>query len=109
MPVLAASSAGIRRTIAGMEGPGGTPGGRGRGSQALADSLRLQRSAQQRAMSKETRGGRRRKGEVVDLDQRTISRNRRRRILLTALLLEALIAAVALAVFVVYLMSGRVE
>lgn len=79
-----------------------------RGSQALEDSLKLQRSAQQRASVAAGRG-RRRRGDVINLDERTVTRHRRRRIFFVILVVEALIAALAVGVLVAYLMSGRVE
>jgi hypothetical protein len=69
--------------------------------------LRLQRAAQERNAVGVRQPGRRRKGTVIDLDRRTIRRNRRRRFLMTLLVAEALIAVAALVVFVIYLTSGR--
>ena len=72
------------------------------GSQALADSLQLQRAAQKRAMAATGRG-RRRKGDVIDLDQMTVVRTRRRRIFMTLLVVEAVVAVICVAVLVAYL------
>jgi hypothetical protein len=78
-----------------------------RGSQALADSLQLQRAAQKRAVAAATGRGRRRKGEVIDLDQMTVVRTRRRRIFMTLLVVEAIVAVIAVGVLVAYvLMQG---
>lgn len=79
------------------------------GSQALADSLKLQRSAQKRVSAGASGRGRRRRGDVINLDERTVSRSRRRRFFFAILFFEALIAAFAVGVFVVYLTTGRVE
>ena len=78
-----------------------------RGSRALKDSLRLQQAAQKRAMSAATGRGRRRKGEVIDLDQLTVVRTRRHRIFMTLLVVEALVAVIAIVVFALYVASGR--
>jgi len=74
-----------------------------RGSQALADSLQLQRAAQKRAVAATGRG-RRRKGEVIDLDLMTssIKATRRRRIFMTLLVVEAIVAVIAVGVLVAY-------
>jgi len=74
-----------------------------RGSQALADSLQLQRAAQKRAVAATGRG-RRRKGEVIDLDQMTVVRTRRRRIFMTLLVVEAVVAVIAVGVLIAYLL-----
>lgn len=78
-----------------------------RGSQALIDSLHLQQSAQQRIAGAASGRGRRRKGDVIDLDKRTVARTRRRRIFTILLILEIIVAVAAIAVFVFYLASGR--
>ena len=76
------------------------------GSQALADSLQLQRSAQKRAVAAATGRGRRRKGEVIDLDLKTstIKATRRRRIFMTLLVVEAIVAVIAVGVLVAYVL-----
>ena len=75
----------------------------------MKDSLRLQEAAQKRAIRAASGRGRRRKGEVIDLDQLTVVRSRRRRIFMTLLIVEALVAVVAIVVFVLYLASGDVS
>ena len=77
-----------------------------RGSQALADSLQLQRAAQKRAVAAATGRGRRRKGEVIDLDLKTstIKATRRRRIFMTLLVVEAIVAVIAVGVLVAYVL-----
>jgi hypothetical protein len=72
---------------------------------ALADSLKLQQTTQQRATVDAKKHGRRRKGQVIDLDSRTIRRPRRRRVLLGLLVLEAAVAFIAVAIFIAYLVS----
>jgi hypothetical protein len=72
---------------------------------ALADSLRLQQSTQQRAMTPAKKHGRRRKGEVIDLDKRTLFRPKRRRAFKAFLAIEAAAAVVAVAVLVIYLFT----
>lgn len=74
-----------------------------RGIQALAESLQLQKSVQQRANVATPRRGRRRKGNVIDLTQLAVTRSRRRRIFMTLLVVEALVAVMAVSVLVVYL------
>ena len=75
-----------------------------RGSQALADSLQLQRAAQERATGPTPKRGKRRKGDVIDLDQRSIVRGRRRRIFMTLLVVEALVALLAVGVLIAYVL-----
>lgn len=75
---------------------------RSRAEQVLSDSLRLQRSAVRAQLAPRGRG-RRRKGAVIDLDQRTFHRPRRRRLLMALLIAEAVVAAVAVVVLIVYL------
>jgi Flp pilus assembly protein TadB len=78
-----------------------------RGSHALAESLQLQRAAQERAQAPARKRGKRRKGAVIDLDQRTVVRSRRRRIFMTLLVVEAIVAVIAVVVLVAYvLMQG---
>jgi hypothetical protein len=74
-----------------------------RGSQALAESLELQRAAQQRTQGPAPKRGKRRKGDVIDLDQRTVIRTRRRRIFMTLLIVEALVAVVAVVLLFTFL------
>jgi hypothetical protein len=76
-----------------------------RGSQALADSLQLQRAAQKRAAAASGRG-RRRKGEVIDLDLKTSTAKatRRKRIFMTLLVVEAIVAVIAVGVLVAYVL-----
>jgi uncharacterized protein (DUF1501 family) len=72
--------------------------------QALADALKLQQNTQQRAAAP-TKHGRRRKGQVIDLDQRTFIKPKRRRLFKTFLILEASAAVIAVAVLVIYLVT----
>jgi hypothetical protein len=74
-----------------------------RGSQALTDALRLQNSARERAAAPARKHGKRRKGDVVDLEQMTITRSKGRRWLLVLLVIEAIIAVIAVGVLVAYL------
>lgn len=78
---------------------------RTRAEQVLSDSLRLQRSARAQQMPRGR--GRRRKGDVIDLDRRTVARYRRHRAFMALLVLEALIAVVAVAVFAYVVATGR--
>ena len=73
--------------------------------QALADALKLQQNTQQRAATPTKKRGRRRKGQVIDLDQRTFIRPKRRRALMVLLTIEAAVAVLAVAVLVVYLLT----
>src|SRR5829696_10233537 len=77
-----------------------------RGSQALSDSLQLQRAAQKRAIAAATGRGLRRKGEVIDLDLKTstLKATRRRRIFMTLLVVEAIVAVIAVAVLIAYVL-----
>lgn len=75
-----------------------------RGSQALAESLELQRAVQVRAQGPAPKHGRRRKGPVIDLDQRAVVRSRRRRVFMTLLVIEGLVAVIAVAVLVAYVL-----
>ena len=70
--------------------------------QALADALKLQQNTQQRAATP-TKRGRRRKGPVIDLDQRTFIKPKRRRALKWFLIAEGTAAVIAVAVLVGYL------
>lgn len=78
------------------------------GGAALADSLKLQQTTQQRAASADKkRRGRRRKGDVVDLDNRTVIRPQGRRVFKWFLIVEAIVAAIAVGVLIAYvLMQG---
>ena len=78
------------------------------GEHALADALKLQHSTQQRILAPGSKRGRRRKGQVIDLDNRTVVRSGRRRWLMALLVVEALVAAVAVAVFVIYLLTHSI-
>jgi hypothetical protein len=73
--------------------------------QALADSLKLQQTTQQRAKSNGKTRGRRRKGEVLDLDKRTFIKPKGRRVFKTFLVIEASAAVIAVAVLVIYLLT----
>jgi len=75
-----------------------------RGSQALAESLQLQRAAQERAHGRAPKRGKRRKGDVIDLERGLVIRSRRRRIFMTLLVVEATVAALAVAVLVAYVL-----
>ena len=72
------------------------------GGHALADALKLQQNTQQRASAPAKRG-RRRKGQVLDLDQRTFIKPKRRRWLMAMLIAEAIVAVIAVGVLVGYL------
>ena len=74
------------------------------GGHALADALKLQQNTQQRAATP-TKRGRRRKGQVIDLDQRTFIKPKRRRLFKTFLIIEASAAIIAVAVLVGYLLT----
>jgi hypothetical protein len=74
-----------------------------RGSQALSEALRLQVAARERAAAPARRHGKRRKGDVIDLEQRTVIRSRGRRWLMVMLVLEAIVAVIAVGVLVAYL------
>ena len=73
--------------------------------QALADALKLQHDTQQRVSAPGSKRGRRRKGQVIDLDQRTFIKPKRRRLFKTFLALEASAAVIAVAVLVIYLVT----
>src|SRR6476646_4786746 len=64
------------------------------GGHALADALKLQQNTQQRAAAPPTKRGRRRKGQVIDLDQRTFIKPKRRRALMWLLVAEGAAAAI---------------
>jgi hypothetical protein len=51
--------------------------------------------------------GRRRKKEIIDLNKRTVTTYRRRKGLKTLLVLEAVVAAIAVAVFAYFVVTGR--
>ena len=74
-----------------------------RGSQALAESLHLQQSIRDRERAVQKKRGRRRKGPVIDLDERTVVRPRGRRMLFVILTVESIIAVLAVCVLVAYL------
>ena len=74
------------------------------GGHALAEALKLQQNTQERAATP-TKRGRRRKGQVIDLDQRTFIKPKRRRLFKTFLILEASAAIIAVAVLVGYLLT----
>jgi hypothetical protein len=84
-----------RRENDGREGTG----------QALADALKLQQNTQQRVSDPAKRRGRRRKGQVIDLDQRTFIKPKRGRALKWFLIAEGAAAVVAVAVLVYYLLT----
>jgi uncharacterized protein (DUF1501 family) len=73
--------------------------------QALADALKLQQNTQQRASAPAKKRGRRRKGPVIDLDQRTFIKPKRRRALKWFLIAEGTAAVIAVAVLVGYLLT----
>jgi len=75
----------------------------GRGSQALTEALQLQVAARERSAAPQHKHGKRRKGDVVDIEQGTITRPRRRRLLMVLLVLEAVVAVIAVAVLIAYL------
>jgi len=75
------------------------------GEHALADALKLQHSTQQRILAPGSKRGRRRKGQVIDLDQRTFIKPKRRRALMILLTIEAAVAVLAVAVLVVYMLT----
>jgi hypothetical protein len=78
------------------------------GGQVLSDSLKLQQATQQRlsAISGKRRG-RRRRGHVIDIENRVVLKPRPRRLLRALLVAEAAVAAVAVAVLVGYLYLER--
>jgi hypothetical protein len=75
--------------------------------QALADALQLQHTTQQRVLAPGGKRGRRRKGQVIDLDQRTFIKPRRGRALRWFLIAEGAAAVIAVAVLVGYLLMHR--
>jgi hypothetical protein len=72
--------------------------------QALADALKLQQNTQQRAAAPAKRG-RRRKGQVIDLDQRTFIKPKRRRALKWFLIAEGTAAVIAVSILILYLVT----
>ncbi|HET7738715.1 MAG TPA: hypothetical protein VFK32_09100 [Tepidiformaceae bacterium] len=75
-----------------------------RGAQALVEALQLQHRAQERtAEPTSRRRGKRRKGDIIDLDNRQVIRSRRRRIFMVLLVVEAIVAVIAVGVLVAYL------
>jgi hypothetical protein len=75
--------------------------------QALADALKLQHTTQQRVLAPGGKRGRRRKGQVIDLDRRTFIKPKRGRALKWFLIAEGTAAAIAVAVLVGYLLMHR--
>jgi hypothetical protein len=73
--------------------------------QALADALKLQHTTQQRVLAPGGKRGRRRKGQVIDLDQRTFIKPKRGRALKWFLIAEGTAAVIAVAVLVGYLLT----
>jgi hypothetical protein len=73
--------------------------------QALADALKLQHDTQQRVLAPGKKHGRRRKGQVIDLDQRTFIKPKRGRVLKWFLIAEGTAAVIAVAVLVGYLLT----
>lgn len=73
------------------------------GSRALAESLHLQESVRDRDRVAQKQRGRRRKGTVIDLDQRALIKPRGRRMLFAILVIESIIAVIAVAVLIAYL------
>ena len=74
------------------------------GGHALADALKLQQNTQDRASTPTKRRGRRRKGQVIDLDQRSFIKPKRGRALKWFLIAEGTAAVIAVAVLVGYLL-----
>ena len=75
------------------------------GGHALADALKLQQNTQERTAAPARRRGRRRKGQVIDLDKRTFIKPKGRRVFKTFLVIEASAAIIAVAVLVIYLVT----
>ena len=76
------------------------------GGHVLADSLQLQRTTAERLVAPHPNGhGRRRKGEVIDLETRTFIKPKRRRALMAVLIVETVIAVIAVGVLVAYLLA----
>lgn len=74
------------------------------GGQILADSLKLQQVSVQRAVTGgKGQRGRRRKGDVIDLENRQVIKSGRRRWLKWLLIVEAIIAVIAVSVLIAYL------
>ena len=78
---------------------------RDNGGHALADALKLQQNTRQRAAGDGKKHGRRRRGQVIDLDKRTFIKPKRRRVFKTFLVIEASAAVIAVAVLVIYLVT----
>lgn len=74
-----------------------------RGSSALAESLHLQQAVRDREKAQQRQRGRRRKGKIIDLEQRTAIQPHRRRVLFVILTFESVIAVIAVGVLVAYL------
>jgi hypothetical protein len=77
--------------------------GEQRGSHALAEALQLQEAARQRTAATGKRRGKRRKGRVIDLDEMTMSTPKPYRWLKVVLLIESVIAVIAVGVLIAYL------
>ena len=75
-----------------------------RGSDALSEALQLQEVVRRRSTETGKRRGKRRKGAVVDLEARTITKSGRRRWLMVLLLVESIIAVIAVGVLIAYLL-----
>ncbi len=74
-----------------------------RGTKALMDALELQGVVRDRASAPLPPRGRRDPLDVVDVDQPTITRSARRRWLMVVLTVESVLAVIAVAVLVAYL------
>jgi hypothetical protein len=77
------------------------------GGHALADALKLQQNTQQRVSAPTKKRGRRRKGPVIDLDQRTFIKPKRGRALKWFLIAEGTAAVIAVAILVFYLVTHQ--
>ncbi len=75
-----------------------------RGGHALEEALHLQQMARENAQPGSKRAGRRRRGEVIDLDRRIVVNKRRHRLFMVLLWIEGFIAAAAIAVLVAYML-----
>jgi uncharacterized protein (DUF1501 family) len=75
--------------------------------QALADALKLQQNTQQRASTPAKKRGRRRRGPVIDLDQRTFIKPKRGRALKWFLIAEGTAAVIAVAILILYLVTHQ--
>jgi hypothetical protein len=78
------------------------------GGEALTESLRLQRTVRDRFASRNGKRGKRRKGDVIDLDRPVLTPRRRHgRLLFTLLWFETAVALGALIVLGLYVFSQR--